>query len=415
MNKTPEANRLTITLYGKRNAGKSSLLNAIVGQEVALVSEQKGTTTDPVKKAMEFIPFGPVVFIDTAGMDDEGEPGRPRVARHRKRLMRTDFALYIMDAAELSDDDEKEARHLFKRFHIPYMKVINKIDLLKADELKDLRERHPDAVFVSERDMGSVLDLKAEIIKRISRNREEPALIADLLPYGGTVVMVVPIDSEAPKGRIILPQVQCIRDCLDHGVKSYVVRDTELEEALKDLDYRVDLVITDSQAFKQVDAMVPPDIRLTSFSMVFARNKGDLDTFVQGLEAVGELKESSRILIAESCTHNYSCEDIGRVKIPALLNRHTGKTLSYDFKMGHDFPEDYEAYDLIIHCGGCMTNRKTMQSRIRLAVEAGVPITNYGVLLSYLNGILDRTLAVFREKGVVAPPAEAASAEKAQA
>lgn len=403
MNKTPEANRLTITLYGKRNAGKSSLLNAIVGQDVALVSEQKGTTTDPVKKAMEFIPFGPVIFIDTAGIDDEGDLGRLRVERSKQMLMRTDFALYIMDATDISGEDERRAELLFKRFHIPYLKVVNKIDLLAKGERAALERIYPDAVFVSDRDMASVLRLKDEIVQRISKNREEAPLVADLLPYGGVVVMVVPIDSEAPKGRIILPQVQCIRDCLDHGVKSVVVRDTELEETLRDLNGKVDLVVTDSQAFKRVDEMVPKSVPLTSFSIVFARNKGDLPVFIQGLEAIEKLDENSRILISESCTHNYSCEDIGRVKIPALLDRHVGKKLNYEFKMGHDFILEGDAYDLIIHCGACMNNRKTMQSRIQVCREAGVPMTNYGVLLAYLNGILDRTLSVFGGSDTASP------------
>ncbi|HKL11566.1 MAG TPA: [FeFe] hydrogenase H-cluster maturation GTPase HydF [Clostridia bacterium] len=398
MNTTPESNRLTITLFGKRNAGKSSLLNAIVGQDVALVSKQKGTTTDPVKKAMEFIPFGPVIFIDTAGMDDEGDLGKLRVERSKKMLMRTDFALYVMDATDISPEDEKSAALLFKRFHIPFLKIINKMDLLEEEELEKLKIRYPDAVFVSEKNFSSILQLKDEIVERISRNMEEPPLVADLLPYGGTVVMVVPIDSEAPKGRIILPQVQCIRDCLDHGVKSYVVRDTELEKALSDLDYKVDLVITDSQAFKAVNEMVPSSIRLTSFSMIFARNKGDLAVFNEGLKAIDKLDENSKILIAESCTHNYSCEDIGRVKIPRLLNDRLGKSLNYEFKMGHDFPANQEEYDLIIHCGACMTNRKTMQSRMRICRECGIPMTNYGVLLAYLNGIDERAMTIFREE-----------------
>jgi [FeFe] hydrogenase H-cluster maturation GTPase HydF len=398
MNTTPEANRLTITLFGKRNAGKSSLLNAIVGQDVALVSKQKGTTTDPVKKSMEFIPLGPVIFIDTAGIDDEGDLGKLRVERSKKMLMRTDFALYVMDGTDISEEDEKGTELLFKRFNIPFLRIINKMDLVDEEQINKLKERYPDAVMVSDRNFSSIIELKDEIAKRISKNMEEPSLVADLLPYGGAVVMVVPIDSEAPKGRIILPQVQCIRDCLDHGVKSYVVRDTELVKALEDLDYKVDLVITDSQAFKRVDEMVPPSIRLTSFSMIFARNKGDLSVFNDGLKAVEGLDENSKILIAESCTHNFSCEDIGRVKIPALLDKHLGKRLNYEFKMGHDFPTNHGEYDLIIHCGACMTNRKTMQSRMRLCKECGVPMTNYGVLLAYLSGILDRAMTIFIEE-----------------
>ncbi|HHW48299.1 MAG TPA: [FeFe] hydrogenase H-cluster maturation GTPase HydF [Clostridiaceae bacterium] len=396
MNSTPSANRKHITLFGKTNSGKSSLLNAIVGQEVSLVSQVKGTTTDPVTKAMELIPFGPVVFIDTAGLDDRSELGGLRIQRSFKMLQRTDFAMYVMDINDMDEDAYYEMARRFKKYNIPHMLVINKIDTVPQEKRDEAAEKFKDAVLVSAKDWHSVLALKDELIKRLQEGEEEPPIVGDLIPYNGKVILVVPIDSEAPKGRIILPQVQVIRDCLDHGIKSYVVRDTELESALSDIR-DVDLVITDSQAFARVSAIVPGNIKLTSFSILFARYKGDLDTFVKGVSKVEELNENSRILITESCTHNTSHEDIGRIKIPRLLNKHVGMELNYDFKMGHDFPENIEEYDLVIHCGSCMMNKKTMQTRIDMCMEKGVSITNYGVLLAYLTGILDRCLEIFRQ------------------
>ncbi|MCT4544804.1 MAG: [FeFe] hydrogenase H-cluster maturation GTPase HydF [Vallitalea sp.] len=394
MNQTPRANRPHIALYGNRNAGKSSLLNAIIGQEISLVSNIKGTTTDPVSKAMELIPFGPVVFIDTAGLDDDGELGNIRVNRSIKILQRTDFALYVIDVNDFNETSYKEAVLLFKRFHIPYLTVFNKMDSLNSIQLNSFKERYKNAYFVSAKDGDNILELKNAIIKGIESEENEPPIVGDLLPYNSTVVLVVPVDSEAPKGRIILPQVQVIRDCLDHGIKSYVVRDTELKDALNDLK-SVDLVITDSQAFKKVDEIVPDNIPLTSFSILYARYKGDLFKLVEGVNAIESLKEGSRILISESCTHNHSHEDIGRVKIPKGLVKHFKHDFNFTFRMGHDFPDDVSEYDLIIHCGSCMINPKTMRTRIKLCEEQRVPITNYGVVLAYLTGILDRSLEIF--------------------
>lgn len=395
MNNTPNANRKHIAIYGKTNSGKSSLLNAIVGQEVSIVSSIKGTTTDPVTKAMELIPFGPVVFIDTAGLDDQSELGTLRVKKTLKVLQRTDFAIYVLDIKDRDLNSYNETVKYFKKYNIPHMTVINKIDTSSEEELQIARDIYKDAVFVSALKEENILFLKDELIKRLQVEESDPPIIGDLIPYNGKVVMVVPVDSEAPKGRIILPQVQLIRDCLDHGIKSYVVRDTELHGALKDLE-DIDLVVTDSQAFKKVSEIVPEDIKLTSFSIVFARHKGDIEAFVEGVKKVEELYENSRILISESCTHNHSHEDIGRVKIPKLLNKHVGRELNYEFKMGHDFPENIKDYDLIIHCGSCMLNRKTMLTRVDMCTDAGVAITNYGVILAYLNGILDRCMEVFK-------------------
>lgn len=395
MNNTPNASRKHIAIFGKTNSGKSSLLNAIIGQEVSLVSSINGTTTDPVKQAMELIPFGPVVFIDTAGLNDSGELGELRVKRSLKILQSTDFAIYVMEARDLDETAYVEAVKSFKKYSIPHMLVVNKTDLVSKEELENIKSRFEEAVFVSAYCNDSVLFLKDELIKRLSGDEAEDTIVGDLVPPGGKVILVVPVDSEAPKGRIILPQVQLIRDCLDHGIKSYVVRDTELASAVADLA-DVDLVVTDSQAFRRVSEIVPEETRLTSFSILFARYKGDLHTLVDGAAKIGELNENSRILISEACAHNHSHEDIGRVKIPTLLNRHAGTELRYEFKTGHDFPGDIAAYDLVIHCGSCMLNKKVMRSRIDFCIGKGVKITNYGVVLAHLNGILDRCLKIFR-------------------
>ncbi|HCW03718.1 MAG TPA: [FeFe] hydrogenase H-cluster maturation GTPase HydF [Clostridium sp.] len=392
MNTTANANRKHIAIFGKTNSGKSSLLNAIIGQEISIVSNLEGTTTDPVKKAMELIPFGPVLFIDTAGLGDYSDLGNLRMERSLKVLKNTDFALYVLDIKDKDLSVYKETLKEFKKYKIPFLTVINKIDTATKEELTAAKEVHKDALFVSALKEENILSLKDELIKRLQEEEDDPPLIGDIVPYNGKVVMVVPIDSEAPKGRLILPQVQLIRDCLDHGIKSYVVRDTELEEALKDLS-DIDIVVTDSQAFKKVDKIVPPNIKLTSFSILQARHKGDLKTFIDGVKKIKDLDENSKILISESCSHNHSHQDIGRVKMPQLLNKHVGKKLNYEFKMGHDFPENLEAYDLIIHCGSCMVNRKTMLTRIALCKEKGTAITNYGVVLAYLTGILDRSIA----------------------
>lgn len=394
MNNTPSANRPHIALYGNRNAGKSSLLNAIVGQEVSLVSSVKGTTTDPVSKSMELIPLGPVVFIDTAGLDDDGELGELRVKRSLKILQRTDFALYVIDPLDFDEVSYEETIHNFKKFHISFLVVINKIDSLDSSMLINWKEKFPEAFFVSAKTEKNVLDLKLALVDAVRAVDEEPPIVGDLLPYGSTVVLVVPIDSEAPKGRIILPQVQVIRDCLDHGIQAFVVRDTELVDALDNLK-SVDLVVTDSQAFKRVDAMVPKNIPLTSFSILFARYKGDLKGLIRGVRSLNALSDESRVLISESCSHNHSHEDIGRIKIPKGLTKFLDKKLDFTFRMGHDFPEDVSNYDLVIHCGSCMLNSKTMRSRIQMCEDQGVPITNYGVVLAYLSGILDRSLDIF--------------------
>lgn len=393
MQNTPLANRTHIGIYGNRNAGKSTLFNALLGQEMAVVSAHAGTTTDPVIKAMELIPYGPVAFIDTAGLDDAGALGEKRIEKTHQMLKRTDFAIYLVDGTAPDLESYRQTQRRFKQFNIPYMTVVHTKGA--SVSLKDFEAFEPqgllDAHVLS--DVHAFLETVKEQLKAVE---EEPTLVGDLLPYGSTVVLVVPIDSEAPKGRIILPQVQLIRDCLDHGVQCHVVRDTELESALKTLP-KVDLVITDSQAFKSVSRMVPPSIKLTSFSILFARQKGSFDTLLEGVEGIRQLKAGDSVLISESCTHNHSHEDIGRVKIPALLKAHVGEALQIDFSMGGDFPADLSKYRLVIHCGACMVNRKNMQVRIGTSVENAVPMTNYGLALAYFTGILDRSIEILGE------------------
>lgn len=394
MNQTPDASRKHIAIFGKTNSGKSALLNAIIGQEIALVSPIHGTTTDPVRKAMELLPFGPVVFIDTAGLSDLTELGALRMKRSYKVLPNTDFAIYVMDIHDLDQAAFDRTVARFDRCRIPFLTVINKIDTADVVELQQAKLKFPEAVFVSAQTEKNILFLKEQLVVRLADLSADQTILGDLVPANGTVVMVVPVDSEAPKGRIILPQVQLIRDCLDHGIKSYVVRDTELASAISDLK-QIDLVVTDSQAFAKVSRLVPEAIKLTSFSILFARLKGDLTALIDGAANIKALSAGATILIAEACSHNHSHEDIGRVKIPRLLNNFTGLDLNYEYKMGGDFPEELEKYDLVIHCGSCMLNQKTMASRIAYCLERGVSITNYGIVLAYLNGILPRSTEIF--------------------
>ena len=394
MNNTPNGNRKHITIFGKTNVGKSSLINRIVGQDVALVSDKEGTTTDPVSKAMELIPVGPVIFIDTAGLGDNTALGEIRVEKTYEYIKRSDIAIYLMDCNDIDINLYEETKREFKKYNITNLLVFNKVETIDKKKKEELIKRFPNAIFISALENKGIEELKGKIIDIIQKEDEELPLVGDLLPYGSTVVLVVPVDSEAPKGRLILPQVQCIRDCLDHGIKSYVVRDTELEEALKDLK-KVDLVITDSQAFKKVSEIVPKDIKLTGFSMLFARQKGDINEFINGVQAIRNLKVGDKVLIAESCTHNVSHEDIGRIKIPKLLNKFVGGSLDYTFKVGYEFDNDISKYNLVIHCGACMVNRKTVINRVNLCKENNVPITNYGVILSFLTNTLDRSKTIF--------------------
>lgn len=397
MNKTPNANRVHIGIYGNRNAGKSSLFNAIIGQDIAVVSTFEGTTTDPVFKAMELIPFGPVVFIDTAGLDDEGILGTLRVEKTKQMLGRTDFAIYVMDGSNPDIEAYQKMVEVFKRFNIKHLLVVNKKDLLTEAARETLDTLKVDYELIKSDELSDIHALNDKLMTHLDTLSEEAPLVGDLLPYGSTVVLVVPIDSEAPKGRIILPQVQIIRDCLDHGIKCHVVRDTELADALLELP-KVDLVITDSQAFKEVSKIVPLHMPLTGFSILFSRQKGDIKKLLAGLEALKKLDENSKVLISENCTHNHSHEDIGRVKIPKLIHTKINPNIKIEFAMGHDFPADLTEYDVIIHCGACMVNRKTMIHRIDQAEQVEVPMTNYGLTLAYFSGILERSIEILKDR-----------------
>lgn len=397
MNTTPSGNRTHIGIFGKRNAGKSSLLNAITEQKVSIVSEIGGTTTDPVKKAMELLPYGPVLFIDTAGLDDTGELGELRKQRAKEMFTQIDFAIIVHDIHDIDKEFEAELIREFKKFSVSYMIVINKLDIADEISKQSIKDKYPEAFFLSTSKREDILKFKEALIENLSKKMEEETIIGDLLPYGSHVVLVVPIDSEAPKGRIILPQVQLIRDALDHGITCHVVRDTELVDTLSKIE-RVDLVVTDSQAFNEIAPMVPSDIPLTSFSILFARQKGDLKTFHEGIKVIENLKRDSRILIAEICTHNTSHEDIGRNKIPALIKRQLGDDLTFEFFQGNEYPPDVSSYDLVVHCGGCMMTKKQMHNRLNLLEEANVPVTNYGVLLAWGAKILERAMKPFEEE-----------------
>lgn len=395
MNTTPNANRKHIGIYGNTNSGKSSLMNKILGQDISLVSNLEGTTTDPVQKAMELIPFGPILLIDTAGLEDKSQLGEIRVRKSLDYLKRLDFAIYVVDGKNLDIDTYKKWKREANKYNIRHMVVVNKLDKLSEDEVHNINNIFEKPLFVSAIKNENLDKLKEELIKTLEQDEEDKPIVGDLLSYGSTVILVVPIDSEAPKGRIILPQVQVIRDCLDHGIKTYVVRDTELEEALKEIK-NVDLVITDSQAFKEVDKIVPKNINLTSFSILFARQKGELSDFLDGAKKLKDLKPGDNILICESCTHNISHEDIGRVKIPRMLNKIAGGDLNLEYKVGYDFNEDVEKYDMVIHCGACMVNRKSVVNKINLCKEKNIPITNYGLVIAYFTGILDRSVEIFK-------------------
>ena len=395
MNTTPNSNRKHIGIYGNTNSGKSSLMNTILGQDISLVSSVEGTTTDPVQKAMELIPFGPVLLIDTAGLEDKTELGSIRIKKSYEFLKRLDFALYVIDAVNADLDTYKTWKREAAKYNVDHIVVINKIDTVSKDEVENLVKNFKAYVLVSAKDNLGIDELKKEIIKHLEEGEEEKSLIGDLLEYGSKVVLVVPIDSEAPKGRIILPQVQVIRDCLDHGIKTYVVRDTELKEAIEELK-DIDLVITDSQAFKEVERIIPKDLKLTSFSILFARQKGEFNEFLEGTKKLDTLKPNDRILICESCSHNVSHEDIGRVKIPNMLRKIAGGDLNIEYMVGYDFKENVEDYDLIIHCGACMVNRKSVLNKIKACKEKNVPITNYGMVIAYFTKILDRSIEIFK-------------------
>ncbi len=391
LNETPSANRTHIGFFGCRNAGKSSLVNKLTNQQVAVVSDTKGTTTDPVTKSMELLPIGPVVIIDTPGYDDEGNLGELRVARTKRILNRTDAAVLVVDAEVGKNAFDRELEELFKKKNIPYVVAYNKSDITEIDGLAE------NEIAVSAESGSGVKELK-DLIGRVVGGGKEKPMVSDLISEGDVVVLVIPIDSAAPKGRIILPQQQILRDVLDIGAIAAVCRETELKATLDGLSEKPALVITDSQAFASVSADTPEDIPLTSFSIIMARYKGLLKSAARGVYAIDKLKDGDKVLISEGCTHHRTCEDIGTVKIPKLLKRFTGRELVIETSSGNGFPEDLSDYALIIHCGGCMINEREMLYRIKCAEDAGVPITNYGTALAYMNGIFERSVQIVKDE-----------------
>ncbi len=390
LNETPSGERTHIGFFGMRNAGKSSLVNAITGQELSVVSDVKGTTTDPVKKAMELLPLGPVVIIDTPGFDDEGKLGLERVKKTKEILDTCDIAVLVLDGATGMTETDKELLTLIKEREIPRITVWNKCDITLADKAAE----GDSGVTVSSLTGEGIGELK-ERIARLIPDKVERKLVGDLVAPSDLCVLVCPIDESAPKGRLILPQQQTIRDLMDHGAIPLVCRDTELEEVLNEHKIKPAMVITDSQAFKKVSAVVPNDIPLTSFSILMARYKGFLETAVHGIGAVKDLADGDRVLLAEGCTHHRQCNDIGTVKIPKWLKAYTGKDIVIETCSGNGFPEDLSGYKLIIHCGGCMLTENAVLARMRRAVSQNVPFTNYGIAIAFMTGILERSLRLF--------------------
>lgn len=397
LNATPSSERVHICIFGKRNAGKSSLINAITGQNLAIVSEAKGTTTDPVYKAMELLPLGPVMIIDTPGIDDEGVLGSLRIQKAYQVLNKTDIALVIIDAAV---GPSAEDLRLIKRINakkIPLLIVINKCETINEDKKTAYQALLPNGklLFVSAEQKLNIFELKEAITQTVPADENKAQIVADLLSPSDFVVLVVPIDSAAPKGRLILPQQQTIRDILEADAAAIVVKENELTNTLQNLGKRPKLVITDSQVFKKVAAKTPADILLTSFSILFARYKGNLQTAVQGVTALESLEDGDKILVGEGCTHHRQCDDIGTVKLPRWIKEYTGKNPKFIFTSGTEFPLDLSPYKMIIHCGACMLNEREMQYRIKCAADQNIPFTNYGITIAYINGILKRTVEPF--------------------
>lgn len=391
LNETPSANRVHIGIFGKRNAGKSSVMNALTNQSIAIVSDVLGTTTDPVLKAMELLPIGPVVMIDTPGIDDEGELGALRVRKSYQMLNKTDIAVAVIDGAEESAEDTALIERIRKK-NIPCAVFHNKSDTLPENFPR--KEGH---YYGSALTRDGIDELKEAIVKLAQVSEPDKKIVGDLLNPTDIAVLVVPIDAAAPKGRLILPQQQTIRDILEAGGISVVVKETELAETLKKLGTKPKLVITDSQAFGKVSAVTPEDILLTSFSILFARYKGTLETAVRGAKALDSIKDGDKILISEGCTHHRQCGDIGTVKLPNWVRKHTGKDVAFEFTSGTEFPDDLSGYAAVIHCGGCMLNEREMKYRYACAEEQGVPITNYGIAIAHMHGILKRSVEPFEE------------------
>ena len=407
MNQTPASERVHISFFGKRNAGKSSVINAVTGQDLSIVSSVMGTTTDPVYKTMELLPLGPVMIIDTPGIDDEGELGALRVRKSYQVLNKTDIAILVIDSTIGKTEEEFALIHRFHKKKIPYLVVYNKIDLLLNEEIKDLAMSvRPGEVLVSASSNMNIYELKEKIASLKPEDTHKYPLIQDLIEPLDLVILVVPIDKAAPKGRLILPQQQTIRDILERGALSLVVRDTELKDTLEHFraqGIRPRLVVTDSQAFARVSRDTPEDITLTSFSILFARYKGELETQLKGVSSLSSLEDGDRILISEGCTHHRQCGDIGTSKIPDWIRNYTGKKPVFEFTSGTEFPEDVSSYKMVVHCGGCMLNEREMKYRIACCQDQEVPITNYGILIAQVTGILKRSLGPFPEMQKLLP------------
>ncbi|MFR3729533.1 [FeFe] hydrogenase H-cluster maturation GTPase HydF [Lacrimispora sp.] len=396
LNETPSSERVHIGFFGRRNAGKSSVVNAVTGQELSVVSDVKGTTTDPVYKSMELLPMGPVVIIDTPGFDDEGTLGEMRVRKTKQILNRADCAVLVVDGTAGKTEADEELIRLFKEKKIPYVVAYNKCDLTG-------RQDYPDGLSVSAEEGLFIHELKERIGKLVNTGDTKLRIAGDLLKPLDLVVLVIPIDKAAPKGRLILPQQQTIRDILEAGAVAISVRDTELKDTLARLGTKPALVITDSQAFEQVNKDTPEDILLTSFSILMARYKGFLEDAVKGVAAISKLEDGDKILISEGCTHHRQCDDIGTVKLPRWLKEYTKKDLVVETTSGREFPDELSSYRLIIHCGGCMLNEREMEYRRKCAADAGIPFTNYGTAIAFMKGILKRSLMVLPDLSSMIP------------
>lgn len=400
MNQTPASERVHIGFFGKRNAGKSSVMNAVTGQDIAVVSDVRGTTTDPVYKSMELLPLGPVVMMDTPGIDDEGELGALRVKKSYQVLNKTDVAVLVIDGSIGASPEDAALMERIKAKNIPYVVVINKKELISpgaAEKISDTLGVTGRLIQVSALAGDGINELKEEIAKAANTGEPERYLVRDLLKPSDIAVLVVPIDKAAPKGRLILPQQQTIRDILEADAVSVVVKENELKSLLPQLNKKPKLVITDSQVFDKVAEDTPDDIMLTSFSILFARYKGDLESVVRGVTALDSLEDGDTVLISEGCTHHRQCGDIGTVKLPAWIQAHTGRKVRIETTSGTEFPDDLSGYKLILHCGGCMLNEREMKYRLKCAEDQGVPMTNYGIAIAYMKGILRRSVEPFPE------------------
>ncbi len=396
LNDTPSGERVHIGFFGRRNAGKSSVVNAVTGQDLAVVSDKKGTTTDPVSKAMELLPLGPVMIIDTPGFDDEGQLGELRVRKTKQVLNRTDIAVLVIDATEGQKQCDEQLISIFEEKEIPYLLVYNKEDCLSENEKNTvIQQKKESSICVSALEKTHIEELKEKLASLVKADGQKLQLVGDLIHPSELVVLVIPIDKAAPKGRLILPQQQVIRDVLEADGAAVCVKEYELRQLLDDIGKRPAMVITDSQVFAKVSADVPEEIPLTSFSILMARYKGFLEEAVLGAAAIEHLKDDDRILISEGCTHHRQCDDIGSVKIPRWLKNYTGKKLTVETSSGREFPEDLSPYALIIHCGGCMLNGREIKYRMKCAKDQNIPFTNYGTAIAYMQGILERSIRIF--------------------